>query len=112
MAAGGTSPPDCYMTGESWDDLVESFHDWSLATGQAEKSEVQVATLKLCIGTDAWKIFAKFAFNREEDRNKMTPVKARYRAYFEPQCNITFERHKLHAMKQGRERVDDWVTEL
>ena len=60
MVAGGIYPPDCYTTGESWDDWVESFHDWSLATGQAAKSEVQVATLKSCIGADAWKIFVKF----------------------------------------------------
>lgn len=43
----------------------------------------------------------------------MAPVKARYRAYFEPQRNVTFKRHiKFRAMKQGRERVDDWVTEF
>ena len=87
MAAGGISPPDCYTTGESWDDWVELFHEWSLATGQAEKSDVQDATLKSYIDADAWKIFAKFAFNREEDRNKMTPVKARYRAYSTSRLN-------------------------
>ena len=67
MAAGGIPPPDSYTTGESWDDWVESFDYWSLATGQAEKSEeVQVAILKLCIGGDTCKIFVTFAFDREK----------------------------------------------
>lgn len=113
MASGALPPPEKYIVGESWDDWIESFDDWSLATGKADKSEkVQVATLKTCIGGDAWKIFATFTFDDEDERAKIAPVKAKYRAYFEPQRNVTFERHKFRDIKQDQKGVDEWVTDL
>ena len=113
MAACARPPLERYILGESWNDWVEAFDDWSLTTGQAKKAEdVQVATLKSRIGGDPWKIFATCTFATPEDRKKVGPVKAKYRAYFEPQRNITYERHKFRSMKQGREKVDEWVTEL
>ena len=66
MAAGVLLPPKKY---------IASFDDWSLATGQAEQSEsVQVATLRSCIGGAAWKFFATFTFDVEDERKKVTPV--------------------------------------
>lgn len=113
MAAGAIPPPERYTSAESWDDWLETFEDWSLATGQAAKSEaVQVATLKSCIGGDAWKIFSTFDFDSADDRKKIAPVKAKYKAYFEPKRNITFERYKFRGMTQDRARVDEWVTDL
>ena len=74
--------------------------------------KVQIVTLKTCIGGDAWKIFATSTLEDEDDRARIAPVKAKYRAYFEPQQNVTFERHKFRDMKLDNKRVNEWVTEL
>ena len=73
---------------------------------------MHVATLKTCEGGDAWKIFATFTFGDEDDRARIALVKAKYRAYFEPQRNVTFERHKLRDRRQDNKRLVEWVTKL
>ena len=66
MAADALPPLEKYMIGESWDDWIESFDDWLLATGQVSAS----SDIEVVHRWGRLDIFATFTFDEEDDRKK------------------------------------------
>lgn len=66
-----------------------------------------------CIGDDALKVFNAFQFDDAADKNKLDPVKVKFKAYCTPRKNVVFERFNFWKLSQSQgESIDAFVTTL
>lgn len=121
-AAGGASnfirPPKPLIVGgdtgaNNWKLWIQQYEWFEIATNmQAKAQNVQVATFMSSIGTDAVQIFNTFGCTPEELANLDT-VKGRFRTYFTPKTNITYERYMFNRMAQeDGESFDEFLTKV
>ena len=96
MVAGYALPPpppleihDANMY-DKWKKFYRTWSSYVIATELNKKAEaVQVATLLTVIGEEAREVFATFRW--DEDQAKIGEVVDKFKAYCQPQKNITFE---------------------
>lgn len=98
---------------ENWKAWVQKFEIYSTATELDEKAErIQCAQLLHCMGEEAITIFNTFVFTNEEE-NKIEPLKLKFKNYFTPKRNLTYERYKFFTSRQeSNQNIEQFVTEL
>ncbi len=85
-----------------WTKFKWAWLSYALGTELNEKDEaVQVATLLIVIGEEAWEVFFTFSGWRTDGNNtKIDPVLAKFEDYCQPRKNIPFERYKFYCWSQ------------
>ena len=99
---------------ENWRRWKQRFELFSLASGLSEKDEkVQAATLLHTAGAEALEVYNTFAWENDEDKNKVEKIKEKFQAYCNPRRNVTWERHVFNTRNQlAGESIDQYVTDL
>lgn len=97
----------------NWEIWIQQYQWFETATEMNRKPQnVQIATFMSSIGTDAVIIFNTFGCSDEELAN-VDLIKQRFRAYFAPKTNITYERYLLNLMAQEEgESFDEYLTKI
>lgn len=115
---GFLRPPKCLSLSGSdnskcWQLWLQQYEWFETATQLKKKPpEIQVATFMSSIGTDAVNIFNTFTFpnNDGEDINK---IKDKFKQYFVPKLNVTYERYKFNKLTQlENEPFDEFLTKI
>lgn len=60
---------------------------------ETKDKKIQSCTLLHVIGDEALEIYNTFEFAETEDKNDVKVIIKKFDDYFEPQKNVTFERH-------------------
>ena len=91
-----------------WKQTVELYLDVTMSG----KPEPEKCKAFLCvIGKEGREIFNTFVFP-EEEKDKFTPLLAKFENYFIPKKNVKMERHKFNTQVQGStELIDQFVTD-
>ena len=99
---------------ENWRKWKQRFHLYMTASGMADKPMyVRSCTLLHTIGEEALEIYNTFDFDNEDDKKKLDVLLTKFTEYFEPQKNVTYERHKFNTRTQMQgEHFDIFVTDL
>ena len=85
---------------EKWTSWRQRFEIYSTATELNKKAEkVQCAQLLHLMGDECIKIFNTFQFT-EEEKDKIEPLKVKFKNYFVPKSNKVYERYKFLSMRQ------------
>ena len=65
------------------------------------------------IGEDAIEIYNTFSFSEQENKDSLETLMKKFTEHFEPQKNVTFERHVFNTRIQKEdEPVDQFITDL
>ena len=76
-------------------------------------SDVQVAILLTLLGAEAMDIYRSFEWVTAADKDDIVIVKAKFKAYFTPRVNETYERYKCLKIKQEQgETFESFLTDL
>ena len=76
-------------------------------------SDVQVAILLTLLGAEAMDIYRSFEWVTAADKDDIEIVKAKFKAYFTPRVNETYERYKFLKRKQEQgETFESFLTDL
>ena len=100
-----------YELAEIWS---EQFDFYMKATEKdARGSDVQVAILLTLFGAEAMDIYRSFECVTAADKDDIEIVKAKFKAYFTPRVNETYERYKFLKRKQEQgETFESFLTDL
>ena len=116
---GGMKPPGNFnpvglKVATSWLKWYEQFDFHMKATERNTKnSDVQVAILLTVLGVEAMDIDHSFEWVTAVDKNDIVIVKAKFKAYFRPRVNETYERYKFLKRKQEQgETFESFLTDL
>ena len=98
----------------SWLKWSEQFDFYMKATEKDTKgSDVQVAILLTLLGAEAMDIYRSFEWVTAADKDDIVIVKAKFKAYFTPRVNETYERYKFLKRKQEQgETFESFLTDL
>ena len=113
----GMKPPEALSlhgnVSDNWRRWKQRFELYLTASGLDKKdSKVQRCTLLHVIGEEALEVFNTFQFG-EEERDDLTSLLKKFSEHFEPQTNITYERHVFNTRVQmAGETIDQFVTDL
>ena len=76
-------------------------------------NDVQVAILLTLLGPDSMDIFRSFEWATEIDKDGVEIVKEKFRIYYTPRINETYQRYKFIKRKQEQgESFDSFLTDL
>ena len=116
---GGMKPPGNFNpvgleVATSWLKWSEQFEFYMKATEKDTKgSDVQVAILLTLLGAEAMDIYRSFDWVTAVDKDDIVIVKAKFKAYFTPRVNETYERYKFLKRKQEQgETFECFLTDL
>ena len=116
---GGMKPPGNFNpvgleVATSWQKWSEQFDFYMKATEKDTKgSDVQVAILLTLLGAEAMDIYRSFEWVTAADKDDIEIVKAKFKAYFTPRVNETYERYKFLKRKQEQgETFESFLTDL
>ena len=116
---GGMKPPGNFNpvrleVATSWLKWSEQFDFYMKATEKDTKdSDVQVAILLTLLGAEAMDIYRSFEWVTAADKDDIEIVKAKFKAYFTPRVNETYERYKFLKRKQEQgETFESFLTDL
>ena len=99
---------------ENWRFFKQKFQLYLQAT-KADKEETAYKTsiLLSCIGDRALKIYNNFTYIKPEGKMVYETVIQKFEEYFNPEKNVTFERHVFFLRNQKiGEKIDAYVNEL
>ena len=108
---GGMKPPGNFNpvgleVATSWLKWSEQFEFYMKATEKDTKgSDVQVAILLTLLGAEAMDIYRSFDRVTAVDKDDIVIVKAKFKAYFTPRVNETYERYKFLKRKQEQGKL-------
>ena len=95
MKPPGNFNPVGLEVATSWLKWSEQFDFFMKATEKDTKdSDVQVAILLTLLGAEAMDIYRSFEWVTAADKDDIEIVKAKFKAYFTPRVNETYERYK------------------
>ncbi|GBP14486.1 Uncharacterized protein K02A2.6 [Eumeta japonica] len=97
----------------SWKKWLQQF-EWYATAIQLDKkpADVQAATFMAVIGSDAIEIYNSFNLSNA-DQNNLQIIKERFREYFAPKTNISFERYIFFKIEQNEdERFNEFLTRI
>lgn len=99
---------------ENWRFFKQKFDLFLKASRSTkESSEFKTALLLSCIGDRALKIYNNFSFASTESNQDFTTVINKFEAYFNPEKNVTYERHIfLSRNKKPYETMEEYITDL
>ena len=113
----GMKPPEPLSVhgnvSENWRRWRQRFELYLTASGLDRKDKkVQRCTLLHIIGEDALEIFNTFQFAADEP-DELSSLLQKFASHFEPQTNVTYERHVFNTRVQmAGETIDQFVTDL
>lgn len=95
----------------NWTNWSQQYEWFEIATGMDQKTQnIQVATFMSSIGVDAATIFNTFACTAQELAS-LDAIKLRFKNYFTPKTNVTYERYQFNRMtQQDGETFDEFLT--
>ncbi|XP_025833925.1 uncharacterized protein K02A2.6-like [Agrilus planipennis] len=97
----------------SWKKWLQQF-EWYATAIQLDKkpAEVQAATFMAVIGPDAIEIYNSFNLSEVETDN-LQVIKDRFKEYFAPKTNISFERYIFFKIEQNEdEQFNEFLTRI
>ncbi|KAL1262289.1 hypothetical protein QQF64_007554 [Cirrhinus molitorella] len=99
---------------ENWKKWKQKFGLYMTASGvETKDKKIQSCTLLHVIGDEALEIYNTFDFIETEDKDNVKEIIKKFDDYFEPQKNVTFERHIFNSRVQTLgESIDQFVTDL
>ena len=116
---GGMKPPGNFNpvgleVATCWQKWSEQFDFYMKATEKDTKnSDVQVAILLPLLGAEAMDMYRSFEWVTAVDKDDIVIVKAKFKAYFTPRVNETYERYRFLKRKQGQgETFECFLTDL
>lgn len=116
-AVSGIKPPDNLQTDSdkstSWKKWLQQF-EWYATAIQLNKkpAEVQAATFMAVIGPDAIEIYNSFNLS-DADKNNLQIIKDRFKEYFAPKTNISFERYIFFKIEQNEDELfNEFLTRI
>ena len=114
MRAPGNFNPIGSELASGWKKWVEQYDFYMKATEKDKKdSDVQVAILLTLLGPDSMDIFRSFEWATEIDKDDVDIVKEKFRIYYTPRINETYQRYKFLKRKQEQgESFDSFLTDL
>ncbi|GBP61465.1 Endogenous retrovirus group K member 8 Pol protein [Eumeta japonica] len=97
----------------SWKKWLQQFEWYATAIRLDKKpADVQAATFMAVIGSDAIEIYNSFNLSNV-DQNNLQIIKERFREYFAPKTNISFERYIFFKIEQNEdERFNKFLTRI
>lgn len=98
---------------KNWQLWLQQYEWFETATQLKKKpADIQVATFMSSIGIDAVSIFNTFTFQLNEAK-KIENIKAKFKEYFVPKQNTTYERYKFNKLSQiDGEPFDEFLTKI
>ncbi|CAH2108120.1 unnamed protein product [Euphydryas editha] len=116
-AVSGIKPPaNLHVDSDKsmcWKKWLQQF-EWYATAIQLDKKPavVQAATFMAVIGSDAIEIFNSFNL-RDEDQNNLQIIKGKFKEYFAPKTNISFERYIFNKIEQNEdEQFYEFLTRI
>lgn len=116
-AVSGIKPPDNLQIDPDkstcWKKWLQQF-EWYATAVQLNKkpSDVQAATFMAVIGSEAIEIYNSFALD-DADKNNLQVIKEKFKDYFAPKTNISFERYIFFKIEQGEdEQFNEFLTRI
>lgn len=91
----------------------EQFEWYSIAIQLDKKpAEVQAATFMAVIGPEAIEIYNSFNLS-DADKNILQNIKNRFKEYFAPKTNVSFERYIFFKIEQNEdEQFNEFLTRI
>jgi hypothetical protein len=119
MAEGLRPPAPFSLTGEGekrqkWDKWIEHYDFYMRATEKDKKSKaVQVAVLLTLLGEEGMEIYRTFTYEDPAHKDDIAKVKEKFKEYYTPRINVTYERYKFLKRKQADgEPFETFLTSL
>lgn len=116
-AVSGIKPPDNLQIDPDkstcWKKWLQQF-EWYATAVQLNKkpADVQAATFMAVIGSEAIEIYNSFALD-DTDKNNLQVIKEKFKDYFAPKTNISFERYIFFKIEQGEdEQFNEFLTRI
>lgn len=105
------------LTGEPWNTWktwITEFELFAVATHLKDQpSNVQAATLLVCIGEEGRRIYSTFTFENDADRENIQVLKDKFEQHMKPAINLTYHEFVFGKRDQkDGEKFDEWLTEL
>lgn len=97
----------------NWKKWLQQF-EWYATVIQLDKkpAEVQAATFMAIIGPDAIEIYNNFNLS-DADKNRLEVIKEKFKEYFAPKTNISFERYIFFKIEQNEdEQFNEFLTRI
>lgn len=103
----------CGNIANNWKLWNQQYEWFEVATRIDRKPQnVQVATFMLCIGAEAVTIFNTFGLEGAQ-LQQIATIKTRFREYFTPKTNVTYERYTFNKLTQvDGETFDEFFTKV
>lgn len=99
---------------DNWKFFQQKFNLFLKASrSTGESTEFKTSLLLSSIGDKSLKIYNNLAFEATEDKEDYETVINKFDGYFNPEKNVTYERHMfLSRDKKPHEKVNEYITDL